>query len=667
MSVSKTERLLNLTIALLERRRGYSKEELRSLIPSYQEAPSEEAFNRLFERDKEALRDMGVPVETFSEDTFFDHDQSASRYRIDRRAYRLPELAFTAEETAVLSLASRLWQQASLGSAAARAVRRLDVRGALAESDTLIGVEPRLRTAEPAFEDMLAAVLERYPVSFGYRSGSARETSVRRVEPWGLGNRFGNWYLVGRDMDKDKERTFRLSRVTTTVKKLPGSFERPEGFTMRAALAALDPRRREQTAGLLLRPGRANVFRTGTPGERPAESGWDRVEYRFNDVEVLAEEIAAHGAQVRVVSPPELAEAVRRRLEGALAAAQEPAPAYRLPPAAAGNGAGRVKSSALDRLPRLLDLVSYVTANQGADLAETARLFQVSTAQLVKDLNLLFVCGAPGYGPDQLIEAEWESGCIFIRNAEEISQPVRLGLDEALSLVVGLQALETVPGVGRHQALATALGKLLEATGGEDGFRAVAADFDDAAAAPYVQQLQDAVLARETLTMEYLVASRDEITAREVDPLQVFAQDGHWYLSAWCHRQQGRRQFRVDRIRSLAGTGRHFAEWEGEDAGTAQSLFTPQESDEHVVLRISARLEALAEQYNAVRRTTLEDGGCVAELRLGSTALVPGLVARHGGELAVLAPAGLAAETLAWLREAAEAAGSLAAACRKGA
>jgi proteasome accessory factor C len=667
MSVSKTERLLNLTIALLERRRGYSKEELRSLIPSYREASSDEAFNRQFERDKEELRDMGVPVETFSEDTFFDHDQSASRYRIDRSAYRLPEVSFTAEETAVLSLASRVWQQASLGSAAARAVRRLDVRGALAESDTLIGVEPRLRTAEPAFDAMLDAVLDRYPVSFSYRAGGADAVTVRRVEPWGLGNRFGNWYLVGRDMDKGGERTFRLSRVVSEVKKLSGSFERPAGFTMRASLASLDPTGRDQTAELLLRPGRANVFRSGAVRAQDAQSGWDRVAYRFSDVDVLAEEIAAHGAQVRVVSPPELADAVRRRLEGALAAAQEPAPSYRLPEPAARAGAPRQKTSSLDRLPRLLDLVSYVTANQGADLAETAKLFHISTAQLVKDLNLLFVCGAPGYGPDQLIEAEWESGSIFIRNADEIAQPVRLGLDEALSLVVGLQALETVPGVGDRRALGTALRKLLEATGGEDGFRAVAADFDDAAAAPYVQQLRDAVLARETLTMEYLVPSRDEVTVRQIDPLQVFAQDGHWYLSAWCRKQQGKRQFRVDRIRSLAGTGSHFAEPEGPEAGFPQSLFTPRESDEHVVLRISARLATLAEQYNAVRRTTLADGGCAAELRLASTALVPGLVARHGGEVAVLEPAALAAGTRAWLREAVEAAGPLAAVLRKGA
>ena len=219
MSASKTERLLNLLIALLERRRGYSKEELRALIPPYREATSDDAFNRLFERDKEDLREMGIPVETFPDDTLYENDNSGLRYRIDRHKYRLPELHFSARESAVLSLASRLWQQASLGSAAARAVRRLDVQGALADGDPLIGVEPRIRTAEPAFEPLLKAVLDHTPVSFDYRSPRDGRPQPRRVEPWGLGNRYGHWYLAGRDLDRDAQRTFRLSRITSTVKK----------------------------------------------------------------------------------------------------------------------------------------------------------------------------------------------------------------------------------------------------------------------------------------------------------------------------------------------------------------------------------------------------------------------------------------------------------------
>jgi proteasome accessory factor BC len=668
MSASKTERLLNLLIALLERQRGYSKEELRSLIQPYREATSEEAFNRLFERDKDDLREMGVPVETFSEDTFFDSDHSVARYRIDRKAYRLPELSFTAEETAVLSLASRIWQQASLGSAAARAVRRLDVHGALAEGDSLIGIEPRLRTAEPAFDDLLKAVLGHYPVSFEYRGAKSTETSVRRVEPWGLGNRFGHWYLSGFDVDRNGQRTFRLSRISSGVRKIGGDVEVPADFTMRAALDALDPGREQGTARLLLRPGRAQSLRaaaaalpqaafpaTATPGGHRGDAagdGWDELDCPYTDIEILAEEIASHGANAIALAPAELAAAVVRRFHAALDAAAAPPPSYAF--AAAPGTAVHKKSSSLDRLPRLLDLVSYVTGNPGVELEATARKFDISRSQLINDLNLLFVCGTPGYGPDQLIEVHWDNDTIFIENAEEISPTVRLSIDEALSLVVGLQALETVPGVGERPAVRSALSKLLEATGGEHGLhRSLAADFDAEAKTAEVQVLQDAVAARETLRIEYLVSSRDEMTEREIDPLQVFAVNGHWYTEAWCHDRQAVRQFRADKIRTLQRTGRRFHARTQPSSEFPQSLFTTRDTDQRAVLQLSPRLADLGDQYNAARQSVLPDGSVVVELQLGTTAIIAPLVARYGGEIRVLEPQALVAATVEWLMAAA--------------
>ncbi|UNK44438.1 helix-turn-helix transcriptional regulator [Arthrobacter sulfonylureivorans] len=655
MSASKTERLLNLLIALLERRRGYSKEELRALIPPYREATGDDAFNRLFERDKEDLREMGVPVETFPDDTLYENDQSGLRYRIDRHKYRLPELQFSPQESAVLSLASRLWQQASLGSAAARAVRRLDVQGALAEGDPLIGVEPRIRTAEPAFEAMLKAVLAHTPVSFDYRSPRDGQPQQRRVEPWGLGNRYGHWYLAGRDLDRGAQRTFRLSRVTSTVKKLSGTYSIPEDFTMRAVLAGLQAPQDHGTAVLLLRPDKANSLRSAATVAETARppAGWDAVELGYGDVEVLAEEIASHGANAWVQEPDELRAAVLRRLEGALAAATEAPPSYSLKE---DTSRPSRKTGSLDHLPRLLDLVSYVTANPGVPLAETARKFDISTAQLIKDLNLLFVCGTPGYGPDQLIEAFWEDGTISINNADEIDKPVRLSLDEALSLVVGLQALETVPGVGEQPALRSALSKLLAAAGGVAGrHTAVAADLAAEESAPELLALQEAAAARRSVEIEYLVPSRDEITTRTIDPLRVFAVDGHWYTEAWCHRQQAVRQFRVDRMRALTETGEHFEPPAERSSEFPDSLFTPQETDQVVVLKISERLAELADQYNARRRAVLEDGSLAAEIRLSTTAVLAGLVARHGGEVVVLEPADVAQQTQAWLRQALEA------------
>ncbi|EMY35605.1 transcriptional regulator-like protein [Arthrobacter crystallopoietes BAB-32] len=651
MSASKTERLLNLLIALLERQRGYSKEELRSLIQPYREAATEEAFNRIFERDKEDLREMGVPVETFSEEAFFDADHAVKRYRIDRKAYRLPELAFTPEETAVLSLASRIWQQASLGSAAARAVRRLDVHGALSDGDSPIGIEPRLRTAEPAFDELLKALTGRYPVSFEYRAANNADTTTRHVEPWGLGNRFGHWYLSGFDTDRGGQRTFRLSRITSGIKKLSGDVSVPEEFTMRAALDALDPEREQGTARLLLRHGRAQSLRTSAVPASPKASvpeGWDEVQCPYSDVEILAEEVASHGATAVALEPAELVAAVVRRFQGALDAAARTPPSYTLPAAAAS--AGHKKTSSLDHLPRLLDLVSYISANPGAELGATAEKFGVSRAQLIKDLNLLFVCGTPGYGPDQLIEVHWDNDSIFIENAEEISSTVRMSLDEALSLVVGLQALETVPGVGERPALRSALSKLLDATGGEHGLhRSLAADFDARTTTAEVQALQDAVAAGETLRIEYLVSSRDEMTVREIDPLQVFAVNGHWYTEAWCHDKQAVRQFRADKIRGLERTGRTFQPPGGRSSEFPQSLFTPRETDQLAVLHLSPRLADLADQYNAERRCTLPDGSLIAELRLGTTAIIPQLVARHGGEVTVVEPPELAVTTREWL------------------
>ena len=121
--------------------------------------------------------------------------------------------------------------------------------------------------------------------------------------------------------------------------------------------------------------------------------------------------------------------------------------------------------SATSRLSRLLDMVPWLLAHQGVPLDEAAAEFGVSTDQLVADLELLFVCGTPGGMPDDLIEADWEDGKVFLGNADYIARPLRLSVDEALALMVGLRALATTPGLVEHDAVARALSKLEEATG----------------------------------------------------------------------------------------------------------------------------------------------------------------------------------------------------------
>src|ERR671938_261664 len=154
----RTERLLNLVICLLSTRSWLTKEQIRAAVPQYAECATTEAFDRMFERDKEDLRELGVPLVTGSHSSWFEDEQG---YRIDRTAYALPDLEFSAQELAVLGLASRVWQQASLAGPAARALVKLKALGVETDDESLVGVEPRVRAAEPAFEPLYAATRDR--------------------------------------------------------------------------------------------------------------------------------------------------------------------------------------------------------------------------------------------------------------------------------------------------------------------------------------------------------------------------------------------------------------------------------------------------------------------------------------------------------------------------
>ena len=227
MSSVKTERLLNLVICLLSTRRPLTKSQIRQAVPQYADNGSAEAFERMFERDKDELRELGIPLVTTSDDPLFDDETG---YRIDRDAYALPQITFEPDELAVLGLASRVWQQASLAGPATRALTKLTALGAPRDDGSLIGLEPRVRTAEPAFDPLWAAVRDRVPVRFTYRTARTGEVAERHVEPWGITSWSGRWYLTGHDRDRGAGRVYRLSRVEGAVEPLgpPGAlFEVP--------------------------------------------------------------------------------------------------------------------------------------------------------------------------------------------------------------------------------------------------------------------------------------------------------------------------------------------------------------------------------------------------------------------------------------------------------
>ncbi|WP_165865785.1 helix-turn-helix transcriptional regulator [Vallicoccus soli] len=324
MSKAKTERLLNLVICLLAAPRYLSREEIRRAVPGYAEA--QEAFERTFERDKDELREMGVPVETGSNSAWFEDEVG---YRIRRDAYALPEVSFAPDEMAVLGLAARAWQQASLAGAASSALLKLRADGVDPDEIAIAGIEPRVDAAEAAFGPLWEAVRDRRAVRFDYRrpgSGS----SPRSVEPWGVVSWHGRWYLVGHDRDRGAARVFRLSRITGPVKGVgpAGAVVVPEGVDVRREVARANEVPVSGTATVRARTGAAGFLRRQATAARPDGDGWDVLEVPYADAGHLADAVCGLGAAVVVLDPPEAREAVVRRLRGVLER-----------PTAAGEGA----------------------------------------------------------------------------------------------------------------------------------------------------------------------------------------------------------------------------------------------------------------------------------------------------------------------------------------
>ena len=167
MSAAKSERLLNLVILLLVARNYTTKDQIRALMEPYRES-NDEAFDRMFERDKDDLRALGIPLEVGYVDKFFEDEQG---YRIKRDAFELPEIDFTADEVAVLGLAARVWRHAGLAAATSDALVKLKAAGLSFDREQLDQVAPALAAEEPAFEAMWQATVHRTPVSFDYTPG----------------------------------------------------------------------------------------------------------------------------------------------------------------------------------------------------------------------------------------------------------------------------------------------------------------------------------------------------------------------------------------------------------------------------------------------------------------------------------------------------------------
>lgn len=316
VSAARAERLVNLVLCLLSTRQFLPAEKIRATVPGYTDAPTDDAFFRMFERDKTELRELGVPLETGRNSAFDITDG----YRIARHDYELGEIDLEADEAAAVALAARLWDTPGLAGAAHGAVLKLRAAGVEVDETDTGPVQPRVRAVEPAFSPLLAAVQAGRVVTFAHRRGGPTgELTQRTVEPWGVVSARGRWYLVGHDRDRADVRSFRLSRIAGPVTALgaPGEVQVPPGVDLLAVVdrgVGLPPV--IGTARLWVAAGRAHglrrLGRVRRPLPLPQAGDGDELEVDLRSLDLVARWVAGYGPDVLVLDPPELVAAVRQ-------------------------------------------------------------------------------------------------------------------------------------------------------------------------------------------------------------------------------------------------------------------------------------------------------------------------------------------------------------------
>lgn len=321
--VSVEERLFSLVLALLATESGLTKAEILSTVQGYrhryQRGGDNSSLERQFERDKDDIRELGIPLETIEppDDPGSNH---FLRYRIPKGLYDLPpDVVFTPDEIMLLKLAGTVWREGSLSAESRRALTKLNSLG-IESSDPVLGYAPRLRAREASFEPLNRAMDRGQVVSFDYLKPGERAPRRRTVAPQAVVLHEGRWHLFATDRDYDAPRTFLLSRIVSPVVAVPGAtFTHENTGQGQQALAELQALWNAQVADVNVAPGSDAAVRLSKRHADGSPTGTS-VSLHYTDLNVLADELAGYGPEVFVRAPLALQEAVRARLEAVHAA-----------------------------------------------------------------------------------------------------------------------------------------------------------------------------------------------------------------------------------------------------------------------------------------------------------------------------------------------------------
>jgi len=292
------------------------------------------------------------------------------------------------------------------------------------------------------------------------------------------------------------------------------------------------------------------------------------------------------------------------------------------------------------RLLRLLNMVPYFLANPGISAAEAAEDLGVTTKQLMNDLNQLWMCGLPGYGPGDLIDLSFSEESVEVTFSAGIDRPLRLTSTEATALLVALRSIVDLPGMVDPTAAHAALAKIESAIAGNEA----AAQPESVAPqeAPAVTTVRSALAGGRALRLVYYSASRDVVSERVVDPIRIVLVDNNSYLQGWCRQADGVRLFRFDRIEEateLAEPSRPPSH--ATDAAAALDLFSDDPAVPLARLRIRADFGWVLDQYPMHPVAVLPDGDVEATMRFATLDWMARLLLGFGSGVTVLGPAEL--------------------------
>jgi len=306
----KTERLVNLTIALLATKRYLTKSEIFRTVDGYEGTP--ESKERMFERDKDDLRNLGIEIEVGSFDPLFE-DEAGYRIKPDGYQFQLGEIS--SQEISLLSLAAEAWRGAALDGSALTALRKLHAIGIESDIESIPDLAPHANISDKNLQIAISAITARQRITFSYLSEELDEQE-RKIDPYAITSRYGHWYLFGLDTEKKGIRSFRLDRLSGEISLdgKAGAFEVVKDFDLKSQSGKSEEL---STAILHLRTGRALALRSRAKSstKKKVVPGWDLVEIGFRDRERFIEEVLWYADDAIVVEPSDVRTEIVKRLE----------------------------------------------------------------------------------------------------------------------------------------------------------------------------------------------------------------------------------------------------------------------------------------------------------------------------------------------------------------